>query len=551
MSYETELTFGSENSFITAHLKFSTPIDFQKIVQVRVCIMKIDWFRDKEFSSGRITFNKTDDPNILECIWGYQEENIPPGIYYCSTLEIQTDAQQNKSLMFNKDFPWTGFEIGKHDGDMPFSLTHIQDIPSRVNAVIQFRTSHMGDWSFLRDDSGVTSKHYKVIALVENAKLPDELFRGELQVIPVEIDDHNTTTSSLKDLINEYLIESAALTAPNISEDIPLSKDGFLIRHSVFSNYEPKKIAEVLEEKIYMDLVADYGFLSNQTPRVFCVVLYEKSEGKLYSKFNKLQPQVREFENIDTIADQIDQMGILREQQPWQKLIVKLYQDAQIQDDTEIKFLKLWNILEIISKKQIADGDLLYDVDEITQLFHVDGTSPIISGKSWTKVYELVRREIDENYPFKLCMYKTELNVEFVAAKEEVAPKIKLAQFIQQSYGIRCLIAHRGSIKNLPPIEELEKYEQMAAVICGGKMYGQYYSAVNAIVRKIILKLVRSGASRPNYKILYDDIDSNMARILYDVHPNDYNKMTREKKRAVFLDNEYLMDLPFDIESIE
>ena len=130
-------------------------------------------------------------------------------------------------------------------------------------------------------------KHYLAFGLVEDARLDDKITIGELEIVPFRLVNHGTISSTLHEMLLSHIPTDLKIDLPNFSEEVPTPQDGIIINHYLMSNLPPNKLLNVLENEIYSSLVADYGFFTNQLPKLFGICILERKTCQLFSLFHR------------------------------------------------------------------------------------------------------------------------------------------------------------------------------------------------------------------------------------------------------------------------
>jgi len=552
--HKAKVEYYSEPNCIVAKIKFIAPHDVHSINTIYYPVMKVDWFRDTVFSEGQTSNFKIIDSTTIECYWGFQTP-IPEIIFYCSAFNLWNKSGKCESLIIEKDFPWTAFKVecgilGK------YKITNLDTIPDSLEKIQQVRNSYKGAWRFLNDGSRAPLRHYLAFGLVEDARLDAKITIGELEIVPISLVNHGNISSTLHEMLLSHFPTDLKVELPNFSAEVPTPQDGIIIKHYLMSNVEPVKLLSVLEDEIYSSLVADYGFFTNQLPKLFGTCLLERKTGQLFSVFHRRPEHKGPRDFSSTTAMAMERHGILKLQQPWLKMLTRLYQDSKLSTDQATKIIKLWNILEIVSKQLIGKKCVLYQIDGTTPIASPRGKNIEVGSGGWKPIYELMRQSISENYPFKNCMFQTSIRVRFdrdiepSKNNQDSLVSYELKFFVEMLYGMRCLFAHRGSFSGHPPGTEFKPPEDLAIKNISLDLLHEYIWALDSLTKMIISMLLKKNISEPDYKYLYNDIDSNLARILYGIHPNNYKELTADEKKAVFLEGDFFLDVPFDPQKI-
>lgn len=178
--------------------------------------------------------------------------------------------------------------------------------------------------------------------------------------------------------VNEFLKSGYGISIPyekSIAENFGRSTPLFVV---VFHNVRAVEYSDAAVHcsRFAENLFTILSFEKGQRPNQYATVTISPHESRFWQSFHfpgYSGNLVSDFNPAST-AGYIENLLPLIEKSPWIDLLIKTFSEAQSEKNIDFAYLKLWSILEMISKKRVPEKTIPITYPDGSAITYGDGT---------------------------------------------------------------------------------------------------------------------------------------------------------------------------------
>ncbi len=302
--------------------------------------------------------------------------------------------------------------------------------------------------------------------------------------------------SNLNNPVNDFLSKHLNITLPfneKIDGEFRKSTPLFVIDYSTVKAKDYKDALAFCgahSERIFSIL----GYKKGQRPSVFAYVIKEHHTNNLFYNFHfpGYRGNLINGFSPSAIANDIDKLSPILNNSPWLKLIFDSYVFALNEINVDIKYFRLWAILELIAKKEIITNDIEI-VDAENNYIQNSGnniTTKYAVGKVYQYIYQCNFTQATCSSSISGSEYSVmfEMSTKMKCSHDTV--KVTLWELINALYAIRNSTAHTGYF-DIKTAEQGNWKDKLAA-----KYYklgfNMFLSQLESLVKNVIDKQIEN-----------------------------------------------------------
>jgi len=441
-----------------------------------------------EFSLGFGTAPKLIDNKFI--ISKQIPQTLEEGIYFIRHIkfifgDFEKGTHRELSFLPKRDFELVFFQIGLEDG---LAISRLE-IFSRVLVLSQKQHDYKNKPILTSSaQKNKTNLEYNVLVFGVGNLIHNIHELNGYTIYPIK---DGLNYSNMNNPVNEFLEKHLKVSIPfNESIDLKFRKSTplFVIDYLTINAVNPKDAIDHsinLSQNIYSIL----GYKNGQRPEIFAYVCRDKSNNQLTYDF-QFPGYAGELVNSfdpSAITKEIDNLNPLLENDPWLRFVIDNYSFAINDRNKDLRYFRLWAILELISKKEITENDI--------ELLSPDGTPIILqngqprkTSNTLGKVYQCIYNANLQHVTYTSQIADISFNIlfemsEFHASNENIE-KISLWEAVSAMYAIRNSVAHKGQFI----LSEAENgdWKDKLAVKYYSLGFNIFLSHMESVVKKII-----------------------------------------------------------------
>lgn len=474
-------------------LDLSNPeIEKEKLTNININIYELGEKRNEfKFGFGSNPIIEKDKVRITQKL----SDSLKNGIYFIRHIKFIYGNPENNdykeiSLLPKDNFELTFFYISH---ELNKRLTQF-DIETRIEQISKERSIYRN--KVLVSPSVLNStnaKNFKVLIFGIGCLIHNSQELNGYTIYPIR---SGINYSNLNNPVNDFLSKHLNTIIPfneKIDGEFRKSTPLFVIDYSnvrAKDNNDALTFCRTYSERIFSIL----GYKKGQRPSLFAYVIKENETTNLFYNFQFPGYKgniISEFSPTVT-ANDIDKLSPILNNDPWLKLIFDSYVFALNETNVDIKYFRLWAILELIAKKEITTNDIeIVDAeDNNIQNSGNNITTKYAVGKVYQYIYQC-------NFPQATCSSSIlgyEYSVMFEMSTKMECPagteKVNLWELVNALYAIRNSTAHTGSF-DINIAEEGNWKDKLAA-----KYYklgfNMFLSQLETMVKNVIDKQIEN-----------------------------------------------------------
>ncbi len=464
------------------------PLDIKNIKNININIYSLGTKRnDFVFGFG---IKPIIDNNILT-ISQKMSASMKPGIYFIRHIKVMygiIDSKDYKeiSLLPKDNFELKFFYISDKKDDIK-SSTEIKRIIENISLNRhKYRDKiHQTHGSLALDKPNYLNVHiFALGCLVHSVQ--------ELEGITIYPISSKLSYENMNSIVNEHLDKKTKCSLPfreEIERDYGRSSPMFVIEFQKVNALDYNNALQYCRaksESIFSILAYDKG----QKPSLFSYVIINEESGECNYGFNFPGYKgnlVSDFSPTGT-ANRIDKIEPLLENDHWFKFLFKSYTNAINEENSDIKYFRLWAILELIANKEVIDNDIELKDAEKNVIKYQNGDTAKTNTK-FGKVYYLIYKcnfsSTTASSQIHGREYHIVLEMSEYKDKSEDGEKLTLWEVLNALYAIRNSVAHEGEFIR-EKMEQGTWKEKLAA-----KYYNEkYHSILSGVLERMVRNLL-------------------------------------------------------------
>lgn len=320
----------------------------------------------------------------------------------------------------------------------------------------------------------------------------------ELEGITIYPISSKLSYEKMNRIVNEHLNKRTNCSLPfkeEIERDYGKSSPMFVIEFQKVNALDYNSVLQYCRgksESIFSILAYDKG----QKPNLFSYVIINEESGECSYGFNFPGYKgnlISDFSPTST-ANQIDKIEPLLENDHWFKFLFESYTNAINEENSDIKYFRLWAILELIAKKEVIDNDIELKDAENNVIKYQNGDTAKTNNK-FGKVYYLIYKcnfsstTSSSHIPGR--KYHIVLEMSEYKAKPEDGEKLTLWEVLNALYAIRNSVAHEGEFIR-EKMEQGTWKEKLAAKYYDDKYHSILLGYLENMVKNLLNLKIKS-----------------------------------------------------------
>jgi len=418
----------------------------ENLININVNIYSLGTKRN-DFSYG---FGST--PNIDKKTFIISQKlssSLKSGIYFIRHIKmIYSNAKEEKyneiSLLPEDDFELKFFYISDNQED----VLSIEEIHQKIEEITFNRRQYRNKIHITDNIHTLSQTHYFRVQIFAIGSLLKDI--QELEGITIYPLSHGLSYVNMNDVVNEHLLKMTTCKLPyneKIDNDYKRSTPMFVIDYLQVNaiNYDDAlKYCYGKSEAIFSILAFDKG----QRPKLFSYVAIDQKTGECNYGFQfpgYSGNLVSDFSPTST-ANQIDKIEPLLKDH-WFRFLFNSYSNAINEVNIDIKYFRLWAILELIAKKEVPISDTEL-VDAKNKIIKYQNNDSAKTNKTFGKIYFLIFTSGYTQSTVSSSIPGQEYHIVFETSDYQEVPingeKLTLWQTLNALYAIRNATAHEG-----------------------------------------------------------------------------------------------------------
>jgi hypothetical protein len=437
----------TENINIVLDIQDSN-IETSNLTNININIYKLDEKRN-EFtygfgSSPKLEKNKF---NISQKL----SESLKGGIYFIRHIKlvygnIEKGDNCVKSLLPKRDFELKFFHIRNTEGCEPLTST---DIEKKIGVISKKRQVYRTEPILAyKEQDDISLKSYRVLIFGIGCLIHNVQELNGYTIYPINTGlDYSNMNNPVNDFISKHLRFNIPYNN-KINKEFKSSAPLFVIDYLTVKSKDFSNAflsCNAISQTIFSILANQNG----QRPDLFAYIVIDCETNKYNFNFQFPGYQgniVSDFSPTKT-ANEIDKLLPILSTDPWLKFVFDSHSFALNETNIDLKYFRLWAILELIAKKEITENNI--KIVNAGNEYIQDDKGDITKTKyALAKVYYFVYKLnlmqtsssssiVGSEYSYMFEMNKT-LNC------PEGTEKIILWDSLSAMYAIRNATAHKG-----------------------------------------------------------------------------------------------------------
>jgi hypothetical protein len=418
--------------------------------------------------------------------------SLKPGIYFIRHIKMiygspEEDTHKEISLLPKDDFELKFFYVGENEKD----ALSTEEINQKINE-ITFKRREYRNKKHITDNARLLSKpHYFRVQIFAIGCLLKNI--QELEGITIYPLSNGLSYVNMNNVVNEHLHKMFSYKLPyneKIDDDYKRSTPMFVIDYlqvNAIDYSDALKYCYDKNEAIFSILAFDKG----QRPRLFSYVVIDQQIGECNYGFNfpgYSGNLISDFSPTST-ANQIDKIEPLLRKDHWFKFLFESYSNAINEANIDIKYFRLWAILELMAKKEVSMSNIEL-IDTEGEVIKYQNGDTAKTNKTLGKIYHLIFTSEYTQSTASSSIPGKEYHIVFEAGEYQKAPKdgekLTLWQTLNALYAIRNATAHEGDFV----VEKMKKgdWKQKLAA----KYYLGYFDILLNQLESMVKYLIKS-----------------------------------------------------------
>jgi len=418
--------------------------------------------------------------------------SLKSGIYFIRHVKMiygspEKDTYKEISLLPKDDFELKFFYVSENEKD----VLSAEEINQKIDEITIKRQEYRNK-KHMTDNAHLLSKpcYFRVQIFAIGCLLKNI---QELEGITIYPLSNGLSYVNMNSVVNEHLNKMFSFTLSyneKIDDDYKRSTPMFVIDYmqvNAIDYNDALKYCQRKSEAIFSILAFDKG----QRPKLFSYVVLDQKTGECNYGFNfpgYSGNLISDFSPTST-ANQIDKIEPLLKQDHWFKFLFESYSNAISEVNIDIKYFRLWAILELIAKKEVSSSNIELIDAEKKAIKYQDGKA-VKTDKTIGKIYYLIYTSGYTQSTASSSIPGKEYYIVFEASEYQNVPekgeKLTLWQTLNALYAIRNATAHEGEFV----IEKMKKgnwRDQLAA-----KYYLGYFDILLNQLENMVKYLIKS-----------------------------------------------------------
>lgn len=465
MNITLSSTSYSKDDDIKINLDFGSNLELLKSVNnININISRID----KQRNYFVLGFGSSVEPTSpLVEISKSVPDNWSEGLYLVNNIKLISGIEQDKQMNIvpNKDISDLFFW---YSGDNSIELSE-DELTEKINLLNIERGQFMN--AVLTSDkvsTGDATKNYKVLIFGVGCLVHSIQIMEGYMLHPLE---QGYEYTHMLDAVNSFLTPHYGInlgSVDSIKRTFSSSTPLFVIEYknvNALDHSDAGRYCTLLSENIFTVLAYEKG----QRPNHFSSVIIDSTTNEIWQAFHFPGYRgnlVSDF-NPSSTADSIERILPKIYSSPWIDLLMRIYADAESEQNPYYACLKFWSIIEMIAKNEITDNTIELTHPNGNEVLDFGGN--IVKTKSTLgKVYKYV---LDSRLPPSIINNGQDGSKLIFESYEDAANNpnndanttiIRLWETISALYEIRNSTAHSGAF-DVDSAKQGSEREKLAA----------------------------------------------------------------------------------------